>query len=172
MSVVKTFISENLTLEEVGCHDGLPYPVERIDEEDPQRRTWFETRLAPLAGTFEEAREAGGDEPVHVDSGYRDEAYDERLYIADRGRGNVAPPQGSQHPKGRALDLKHSTLSPQEFHDRILAYYRAGKMPHLGGIGLYPGFVHIDIAPRAGSRGGANDGHLRQWGGTRDTNVA
>lgn len=165
-------ITEHFSLEEFACHDGTPYPVDQVDDEDPQGRTWRETRLMPLCETLEAIRAAAGGDPLIIDSGYRTLEYDERLYEADRGAGNVAPPQGSQHPKGRAADIRHPTLSPVGLRNLIGRLYADGQLPHLGGLGLYPTFVHADIAPRAGSSGGANDGHLRQWGGTRLSNIA
>jgi hypothetical protein len=158
-------ISEHFTLAEFACHDGTPYPVDQIDEDDLQGRTWFETRLAPLVGTLESIRANCGDAPLIVDSGYRTFDYDQRLYEADAGRGNVATPQGSQHPKGRAADIRHESLSPKDLHDIVLWLFKDGKLPHLGGIGLYPTFVHVDVRPRPSN-------HLAQWGGTRDTNIA
>lgn len=157
---------------EMACHDGTPYPFDQVDDEDPQRQTWRETRALPLGELFEAIRWGCGNVPIVVDSAYRTIVYDTKLYDADKGAGNVATPQGSQHPKGRALDLKHSKLSPLAFFNKIMQLYEAGKLPWLGGIGLYPTFVHVDVRSRPQADGTATGGHLAIWGGTRPSNVA
>lgn len=164
-----TKVTEHFTVEEFTCHDGTPYPVDNVDDEVAwvgQPHTWYETRLVPLCTMLEVIRTAGGDEPLHIDSGYRDEAYDQKLYDADAGAGNVASPQTSQHPKGRAADIKHKHLSPRALFTLILSLYQDGQLPQLGGIGLYPTFVHVDVRPRGPKN------HLSIWGGTRPSNIA
>ena len=169
-------LTEHLSEEELACHDGTPYPFDQIDEEDALGRVWRETRALPLGELFEAIRLACGDVSIQVDSGYRTLAYDEKLYEADRGRGNVVQPQGSQHPKGRALDLVHSRLAAVSFFSAILKAFEEGKTAsgdmasaviykRLGGIGLYPTFVHFDIRQRP-----VGD-HLAIWGGTRPSNI-
>ena len=164
-----TPFTAHLSEEEMACKDGTPYPFDAVDSDG---RTWRETRATPLGNLFEAIRLGCGGAAIVVDSAFRTLAYDQKLYDADRGAGNVATPQGSQHPKGRALDLKHSVLSPLRFFNQILHLFEVGALPQLGGIGLYPGFVHVDVRARLGSQGGANDGHLAIWGGTRPSNVA
>jgi uncharacterized protein YcbK (DUF882 family) len=161
-------ISEHFALEEFRCHDGTPYPVDKLDEETADGRTWGQTRLAPLVETLEVIRGALNGRPLHVDSGYRTLEYDARLYHAEQARGgganDKAPPTTSQHPKGRAADIRTGSLTALELRDLIGGLYRAGKLPHLGALGLYPSFVHIDVRPRPGN-------HLAQWGGKRLSNV-
>jgi uncharacterized protein YcbK (DUF882 family) len=162
---MSTPISAHFSLDEFSCRDGSPYPVNNVDDEDPKKRTWFETRLAPLVNTLEVLREAAGNLPLHINSGYRTIAYDQKLYDADAGRGNVAKPQGSQHPKGRAVDVTHATLAPKELHQLVLKLQADGKLPYLGGLGLYPSFIHLDVRPKISNR-------IAMWGGTRLSNVA
>jgi uncharacterized protein YcbK (DUF882 family) len=159
-------ITPNFALEEFASRDGTEYPSE-----------WIETRLRPLCETLEVVRAAGGG-TIHIDSGYRTLAYDQKLYddYLDKMRrgiatGTVAPPTSSQHPKGRAADIKHAVLQPHELFNLVLGLYHDGQLPQLGGVGLYPSFVHVDVRQRAGSNGGANDGHLSIWGGTRPSNI-
>lgn len=163
-------MSTHFEVEDMRCHDGTPYPFE-----------WIEERLEPLFATLEAVRAYCGGAPIAVDSGYRTEAYDRRIYeahmasLAARGLPNdhlVAEPTSSEHPRGRAADVKHSRLSAVAFFNKILELYERGQLPHLGGVGLYPDFVHVDVRPRPGSAGGARDGHLAIWGGTRPSNVA
>lgn len=161
------------SLAEFACHDGTPYPVDQVDDEDPAGRTWAETRLRPLVSTLDVIREAVG-KPIRVDSGYRTLKYDEALYQKNQavGLNGKADPRTSQHPKGRAADIRCGSLTALQLRDLIGALYRNGRLPYLGGLGLYPSFVHVDVRPRPGSRGGARDGHLAQWGGNRLSNIA
>jgi hypothetical protein len=166
-----TPITEHFALEEMACKTGAPYPIDTYEDEGDitpaldEPRTWRWTRLQPLCETAETVRKEAGGLPMTVDSGFRTLAYDQRLYDADAGRGNVAKPQGSQHPKGRAMDLVHSTLKPPELFNLIMKAFAEGNLPHLGGIGLYSTFVHIDVRPRGDSN------HLAIWGGTRPSNI-
>ena len=162
-------VTQHFAIEEFACRDGTPYPVGNVDDEDPAGRTWLQSRLLPLCEVLEAVRAAVGG-PVVVDSGYRTLAYDQRIYAADRGRGNVAKPQGSQHPKGRAADVRVPGMTPEMLYRIVMSEYGAGRLPRLGGLGLYPTFVHLDVRVRPGSTGGANGGHLAVWGGTRDAN--
>lgn len=159
-----TPLTTHFFLEEFACKDGTPYPIDRIDDEDPARRTWLATRLLPLAETLEVVRGVLG-KAIRVDSGYRTLDYDGRLFTSSGFRGGKAAPDKSQHPKGRAADIKCASLSAKELRDLIGFLYQTGRLPHLGGLGLYPSFVHVDVRPR-----GASD-HLAQWGGSRLTNI-
>ncbi len=162
-----TQVGKWFTLEEFACHDGTPYPVDQPDLEAPGQM-WRDSRLAPLVATLDAIREVLG-RPLHVDSGYRTLAYDQRLYdhsVATGGGANdKAPPLQSQHPKGRAADIRTGSLTPLELRNLIGSLYSAGKLPHLGGLGLYSSFVHVDVRPRPGN-------HLAQWGGRRLSNIA
>lgn len=148
-----TLVTPHFSLEEFACHDGTSYPAE-----------WVEERLRPLCEMLEVIREAAR-KPVLIDSGYRTLAYDQKLYDADGGRGNVAKPAGSQHPLGRAADIRVSSLTSTELRTLVVDLYLGGKIPQLGGVGWYPSFVHVDIRPKLG-------GHVAQWGGTRLSNIA
>lgn len=174
-------VTQHFTIEEFACHDGTPYPIGTTDDEDPAGRTWLGARLLPLCQTLEVIRAEGGGASIAIDSGYRTEAYDARLYnahmaaLAAAGLPNdhkVAEPTSSEHPRGRASDIRHATLSPVALFNLILSLYESGKLPHLGGIGLYPNFVHVDVRKRPGSGDAPTSGHLAIWGGSRPTNVA
>jgi hypothetical protein len=165
-------VTAHFNIEEFACHDGTPYPISQSDDEDSLGRPWITTRLTPLCNTLEVIRDAAGGESITVDSGYRTLAYDEKIYEASAKDGSVAPASASQHPKGRAADIVHASKGPVEMFNLILQLYADGKLPQLGGVGLYPNFVHVDVRRRPGSTGGANDGHLAIWGGTRPSNVA
>ena len=156
-------VTEHFTIDEFACRDGTPYPLNGT-EDDPG--DWFLERLTPLCESLEVIRTAAGGAPIIIDSGYRTLAYDQRLYDASAHDGLVATPQGSQHPKGRAADIRHGWLPPAELHRLIGVLLAVGELPRVGGVGLYPRFVHIDVRPRPPS------GHVAQWGGARLSNVA
>lgn len=162
-------VTQHFSVGEFDCHDGMPYPVGAIDESG---KTWLESRLKPLCDTLEAIRSAGGNVPIAIDSGYRTPAYDQKLYDVSPHDGTVAPPTSSQHPQGRAADIRHPTLRPLALFSLILGLYQDGQLPMLGGLGLYPTFVHVDVRKRPGTVGGANDGHLAIWGGKRPSNIA
>ena len=159
-------VTPHFSEEEFACHDGTPYPLTAIDDEVPGGLLWRETRLVPLCETLEIIRDATGGAPLHVDSGYRTLAFDEKLYEASRGSGQVAPASRSQHPKGRAADIVSGAMRPHELFNLVQQLYLDGKLPRLGGVGLYPNFIHVDVRPRGESK------HFAIWGGSRLSNVA
>lgn len=158
---MSTPITQHFSLNEFACHDGTPYPTE-----------WIADRLKPLCDTLEAIREAGGYVSITINSGFRTPDYQQRLWEKSAKDGTVAPGDTSEHPEGRASDIVHATLSPLQLFNLILRLFEQGKLPHLGGVGLYPTFVHVDIKPRAGDDGSSpTAGHLRIWGGKRPSNV-
>jgi uncharacterized protein YcbK (DUF882 family) len=160
-----TQVTEHFTAEEFACRDGSPYPASQPDDEADDR-PWLETRLYPLCCTLEVIREHAGGTALHIDSGYRSLAYDDRIYQASAKDGTVAPASRSQHPKGRAADITHGQLTPKQMFSMVLELYAAGQLPYLGGVGLYPSFIHVDVRPQSPA------GHLAIWGGSRPSNVA
>lgn len=62
----------------------------------------------------------------------------------------------SKHLQGLAMDFYCRTLSPTAVYNAVVKAWHDGKLPELGGVGLYDWGVHIDIAK-------APDGHLRTW---------
>jgi hypothetical protein len=182
-------ITEHFTIAEWACHDGTPFPIGTIDEEDPAGRTWMQTRLLPQALMLEVIRQAAIDQygltpaeaAIIIISGFRTISHDQAIYdahiaaLAAKGLPNdhlVAEPTSSEHPRGRAADVRHVKLPPHVLFNLVIQLFQAGKLPQLGGIGLYPDFVHLDVRKRQGSTGGANDGHLAIWGASRPSNVA
>lgn len=160
---MSTPVTKHFTVEEFACKDGTAYPVNGTDD-DPG--DWLHERLLPLCQSLEVIREAAGDLPLIIDSGYRTIAYDTRLYNASAKNGLVAPPQGSLHPKGKAADITHSKLSPSELHTLVGQLIANGKLPLIGGMGLYPNFLHVDVREKPDS------GHVAQWGADRLSNIA
>lgn len=129
---------------ELACHDGTPYPE------------FFAGRLVTLLALLDKIREAHGG-PVKVVSGYRSPAYNARL-AEDSQAHQVA--SGSQHIQGRAADLRPVNGTCEDFFQEIMALYRSGQLPELGGVALYPEsrWVHVDTYK-------SDDGHLRTWKG-------
>jgi uncharacterized protein YcbK (DUF882 family) len=119
-------------------------------------KTWLDARLRPLCETLEVIRAFFG-KPVHVNSGYRTPAYNGRL----KGAASA-----SQHMQGRAADIVIAGVDPYEVYKGVISLFRAGKLPHLGGLGSYPTFTHVDVRPRPA------DNHVAQWYGGRTSNVA
>lgn len=173
-------ITQHFAIEEFACHDGSAYPVSEPDEFDPEHRPWLITRLLVLCHTLEiirleaneECRRLGFNPPAKgfsliIDSGYRTIEFDEKLYERSAKNGDVAPATSSQHPKGRAADVRHERLAPADLHALILRLWRAGKLPRLGGLGKYPHFVHVDVRPRPRDE----PDHLAQWTAGRASNT-
>lgn len=83
----------------------------------------------------------GGDRRIHIVSGYRSRAYNERLVREGRG---VSP--RSLHLSGMAIDFRIPGISSK-------AVAQAALSLQAGGVGFYPAsdFVHID------------SGRVRSW---------
>lgn len=84
--------------------------------------------------------------PMYVNSGTR--------CVSHNARSGGSPT--SKHLQGLAMDFYCKSLSPTAIYNAIIAYYIQGRLPELGGMGLYKTFVHIDAYH-------AEDGHLRLW---------
>ena len=134
---------------ELACHDGTPYPEE------------FADRLPALMALLDAIRDAWGG-PIEVVSGYRSPAHNAELMALDDARGVHGVASGSQHVEGRAADIRPDGNPGQvsALWQTVMHLYNDGKLPQLGGVGLYvrSGWVHVDTFHAA-------DGHLRRWVG-------
>jgi len=134
-----TPISYHFALDEFTCHDGTPYPDQ-----------WVADRLTPLCRDVLEVIRAGCDgRPISVVSGYRSPEHNAAV-------GGAAH---SQHMEGRAADIRVEGMAPSDVHKIVLFLLGAGKLTALGGLGVYPNWIHVDVRPRPA------DGHLSQWTG-------
>lgn len=135
---------------ELACHDGTPYPQQWV--EDP-------TRGGPLFRTLNAIRELAGC-PIIVISGFRSMRYNDFLIRTDDEKGLHGVASGSEHIEGRAADIRtvSKIIRPPELQALIFNAYAAGKLPDLGGLGLYPGWVHVDVRRKDPAD------HLAQWG--------
>jgi hypothetical protein len=134
----------HFTPAEAACHDGTPFPEEWAD------------RWALSCGLADACRDEWG-HPLEALSWYRTAAYNFRL-AADSTAHQVA--SGSQHVKGLAIDLRPIGGGDASMLYRVLlAAHDAGRLPSLGGIGLYvrSNWVHVDC------RAKPPDGHLARW---------
>jgi len=131
--------SPHLSWRELACVNRLarPFgPVPRGAVVAVYPAGWRTSRAVHLAKTFEAIRARVGG-PLVVNSAYRTELYNRTI--------GGAP--SSQHVFGRALDLRHPSVSPPGLFAAIRDLQRAGQLPQLGGLGLYDSFVHIDVRP-------------------------
>jgi uncharacterized protein YcbK (DUF882 family) len=128
---------------EFDCHDGTPYP-----------HIW-QDRLEALISQLDVIRGAWGG-PLRVVSGYRSPTWNAKV----GGAG------ASQHMEGRAADIapfcdqRAMAVNCADLHARILRLISTSSLPLVGGLGLYPGWVHVDIRPKP------PDGHIAQWTGS------
>lgn len=129
-------LSPYFHIEEFRCHDGTPVPDELLGN------------LTRLVHTLDIIRLAAG-VPLNVISGYRTMAHN----VA------VGGARSSTHLTAEGADIRPGRgLSPDELHTLILTHFKHKRLPDLGGVGIYPSWVHVDIRKAA-------DGHLRRWSG-------
>lgn len=143
--------SRHFSVGEFDCRDGTPYPPE-----------WVDTRLNVLCSVLDAIRDAWGG-PLMVVSGYRSPAFNAALVAASAARngGKSGVAVDSQHVQGTAADVRPLMTSPSrvaQLHDLVKALYARGQISDLGGLGVYPGWIHVDVRSKAG-------GHLATWDG-------
>lgn len=127
-------------VEEFACHSGEPYPA-----------AWVDDRLQMLCVVLDAVRSSWGG-PLLVISGYRTPAYNLRIKGAPL----------SQHVQGRAADIAPKNATPElvrRLFDNVRGLINDNKLTLLGGMGLYPSWLHIDTRPKPPS------GHLARWDG-------
>lgn len=127
-------LTDNFSMWEFDCHDGTPVPV------------MYHGNVYRLATALERLRGLRRGRAIAVISGWRTVTH-------NRAVGGASD---SSHLTGEGADIRSG--SPAELHAFILEEYKAGTFPELGGVGIYPGWVHFDIRK-------ARDGHLRRWTG-------
>lgn len=114
-------LTKNFDSNEFNCHDGTAVPDELMPN------------VKKLAQQLQRLRDELG-EPIHINSGYRSPAYNKKI-------GGV---QDSQHVQGKAADITVKSKSPKQLAAIIESLIKDGSL-YFGGIGVYPGFVHVDI---------------------------
>lgn len=114
-------LQKNFDLEEFYCRDGSPVPFHLMEN------------VKQLAEQLQILREDIG-EAVHVNSGYRTEEYNKK----------VGGKPKSQHLLAKAADITAKSFTPKQLAARVEKLIKAGKLK-IGGLGIYPGFIHIDV---------------------------
>lgn len=117
----KTALSPNFKLSEFACKDGTQVPEKYIGN------------VQLLMNNLQALRAELG-LPIHINSGYRTDAYNK----------SVGGKPDSAHRGAMAADITVIGKSPAQVKAAIEKLIKAGKM-HNGGIGLYKTFVHYDI---------------------------
>ncbi len=143
--------SRHFVLDEFASHDGAPFPPEVL------------RNLGKLMEMLDVIREAWKG-PITVVSGWRSPELNAALVEASKKRngGVSGVATDSQHIRGTAADIRPQQPTEERvrrLHDVVRVMYGRGELPALGGLGIYPGWVHVDIRERVA-------GHLAQWTGT------
>ena len=130
-------ITAHFSWEEAACHDGSPVPM------------GLRPNAMALALVLERIRGRLGHALVPV-SWYRPPRYNAR----------VGGAKGSQHMQGWAADVRPADLRDlQGLILEVESMIHRGDLPELGGWGIYPTWVHIDLRERPTS------GHIAFWRG-------
>lgn len=143
--------SKHFVLDEMASHDGAPFPPEVLRN----------------VGITMETLDTIRDEwqgPITVVSGYRSPELNAALVEASKKRngGVSGVATDSQHVRGTAADIRPAQPTPERvarLYEMVKAMYAQGKLPALGGLGRYPGWVHVDAREKV-------DGQLVRWTGT------
>lgn len=116
-------LTKNFNLHEFSCNDGTPVPEEYIPN------------VRKLAEQLQVLRDHIG-EPLNINSAYRHKAYNEK----------IGGKPSSQHLTASAADITVRSMSPRKLKGVVERLIKQKKL-WFGGIGLYPGFLHVDIRP-------------------------
>lgn len=114
-------LTNNFHIREFKCKDGTKVPDELFDN------------VKLLAEQLQALRDFIGI-PIHLNSAYRTEAYNNRIGGSPK----------SQHKLAKAADLVTSKYTPKQLASIIKKLIKEGKMMQ-GGVGVYPSFIHYDI---------------------------
>jgi uncharacterized protein YcbK (DUF882 family) len=114
-------LTANFHIREFKCNDGTQVPAELYPN------------VLELAKQLQVIRDHIK-EPIHLNSAYRSPAYNKAI-------GGVA---NSQHLLAKAADCTTKSYTPKQFAAIVEQLIKEGKVK-IGGIGVYPGFVHLDI---------------------------
>jgi len=139
-------VSEHFTWLEARCHDGTSVP----DALKPN--------AIQLASQLEILRNAWGG-PLMVTSWYRTPAYNEALRQAAMAAGRTpGTAKDSQHMTARAADIHPVRLADIPLLRRLIEMMLGnGALPLIGGWGVYPQWIHVDVRPRPAT------GHIAFW---------
>jgi len=131
------YVTEHFSWAEFDCSDGTEPPL----EVQPNIRALCTSVLEPI-------RKRWG-QPLIITSGYRSEAWNTRVGGAKQSR----------HMTGEAADVRPIKLARvQDLRLLVEDMIRDGDLPDLGGIGVYRGWIHVDIRRKQGQ-------HVARWAG-------
>jgi hypothetical protein len=148
-------LTEHWTVAELCRQKDWPILASNIEAQNHLRRL--------VAAALEPIRALWG-APVLCVSGYRSPQHNAR----------VGGARASQHMMGRAADIVpadidwvslragHGTeADAKRLRDFtcMIEHHLGKELEGIGGVGLYPGFVHVDIRPRG------EGGHIYRWTG-------
>ena len=114
-------LTKNFDLHEFSCNDGTQVPP------------IYHDNVIELAKNLQILRDYIK-QPISINSAYRHRAYNTRI----GGKPN------SMHLTASAADITVKSMSPRKLKG-VIEKLIAQKKMYFGGIGLYPGFVHVDI---------------------------
>ena len=114
-------LTKNFDITEFSCNDGTPVPSEYL------------TNVKKLAEQLQILRDELN-EPIHINSAYRHKEYNKK----------IGGEKNSQHLLAKAADITVKSKTPKQLAALIEKMISEGKLK-FGGMGIYPGFVHVDI---------------------------
>jgi len=116
-------LTKNFDITEFSCNDGTPVPSEYLPN------------VKKLAEQLQILRDELN-EPIHINSAYRHKEYNKK----------IGGEKNSQHLLAKAADITVKSKTPKQLAALIEKMISEGKLK-FGGMGIYPGFVHVDIRP-------------------------
>jgi uncharacterized protein YcbK (DUF882 family) len=114
-------LTQNFSLQEFACKDGTQVPAELLPN------------VQKLAAQLQILRDYLG-ESIHINSGYRSPEHNKK----------VGGKKASRHLLAKAADITVKSKTPKQLAAIIEKLISEGKLK-FGGMGVYPGFVHVDI---------------------------
>lgn len=129
------YLTPHFRLSEFASKDGAGFPSSVIDD------------LTKQAQLLEIIREAAGNKPISINSGYRSPGHNTAVGGATH----------SQHVEGTAADFNIAGMSPRATTDLITGLIDQGRLP-AGGLGVYNNWVHYDHRPNGNARWAGDGG--------------
>lgn len=114
-------LTKNFNLAEFHCRDGTFIPYIYIPN------------VKKLAANLQILRDEIG-EAIHINSGYRTPAYNKK----------VGGKPKSQHLTASAADITAKSYTPKRLAAVVDRLIKERKI-WFGGVGIYPGFIHVDV---------------------------
>lgn len=146
-------MSKHFPASEFACKDGTRVPPH------------LEPNREHLCASLEVIRAADGARGLEVVSGYRTAAYNRKKQGAAQSR-HVTAEAADVRPIIRLMGVRvpwalvrNKREVIRVFHEMILRMCQEGELPGIGGVGVYPSWVHVDVRPKPPS------GHLARWEG-------